>query len=252
MEYGTDGKATNVEPGTDSQGVIFYKYLTVAGAIDIIENKRWLVSLPNMLNDPFEFAPGIEEVPSGVSSQDLEGITNGFLDELSEIYGVVCFSRTNSNLLLWSHYADGHKGVLLELGCLPNKDVINVVYKDTRPAIRYSQFLSKDERDREHIRNAYIKCCMTKQTSWAYEQEIRFIIDLSKCEPDSNHLYHSIAANPGFIRRIILGFKCQEGVAKMQGLARRFGFDEVEVVRARRHPTHYAIDIPDSVAFHSR
>src|SRR5437870_1718729 len=37
----------------------------------------------------------------------------GSLDNLSQTHGVVCFVTNRRNLLMWSHYADGHKGMVI-------------------------------------------------------------------------------------------------------------------------------------------
>lgn len=35
------------------------------------------------------------------------------VNELSKTAGIVCFSATNDNILMWSHYADQHNGVVI-------------------------------------------------------------------------------------------------------------------------------------------
>jgi len=40
---------------------------------------------------------------------------NAFIDRFNKQFGIICFSATPSDPLLWSHYAKGHTGVVLQV-----------------------------------------------------------------------------------------------------------------------------------------
>jgi hypothetical protein len=91
---------------------------------------------------------------------------------LAQGYGVLCFSESNSNMLLWSHYADGHRGVSLEYDSAE------------RPVKRWKnwQFLrvgyTVDRRidiSRVGFHEAFIHLLSTKGVDWAYEREHRLV-----------------------------------------------------------------------------
>lgn len=118
-------------------------------------------------------------------------ITNGkvnqlFRDHLTEVtnknieenrnsireFGVACFSEDFDNILIWSHYADGHKGVCLEFDAnyfpFNHGDKLQrIVYKDTYPLVHPADFLIKKIIPHETL--------TTKSTNWDYEKEWRVI-----------------------------------------------------------------------------
>lgn len=85
--------------------------------------------------------------------------------------GMVCLSATNNNALMWAHYADGHKGVCVELDMSPDKwynwqaGPHAVEYCDQQPIVSWftdtrSQILQKT--------------VLRKATDWKHEEEWRF------------------------------------------------------------------------------
>ncbi len=226
-----------------ADGVILFKYMTVDGAIDVLQNRRLRVSLPNQLNDPFEIAPGFSHMPPNVTDDWIESHNTRFADKMSCAYGFFCFSKRNDILLLWSHYAAGHQGVVIGFGCQPNKDLIDVSYAKLRPVIDGA--ILKEARSREHPTEIVIRSLTTKSDCWGYEQEVRCLVELDKCTYYNGHYYQSIESNLGFIHRVILGCKCPEDEMTFRRIAKQSGFPDLDVVRARRSPTHYALDIPE-------
>jgi hypothetical protein len=86
--------------------------------------------------------------------------------------GVLSLSRTNDNLLMWAHYADSHRGLVLGLDdehpFFHVKDQLNnptkpynVVYTSRRRAV------DPDARD------YYEQLLCQKSIDWAYEEEVR-------------------------------------------------------------------------------
>ncbi|MBK8112877.1 MAG: DUF2971 domain-containing protein [Saprospiraceae bacterium] len=64
----------------------------------LINNYSWYGN-PSSFNDPFDYSL----------------LTNSFLRErFLKSHNVFCLSEENDNLLLWSHYADCHKGYCVE------------------------------------------------------------------------------------------------------------------------------------------
>jgi hypothetical protein len=73
-----------------------------------------------------------------VEKKDLDSIKKFMLDVFLSAYdaegkydiGIVCFSRTFNNILMWAHYADEHKGIVLgfDQNFFPFKVARNVNY----------------------------------------------------------------------------------------------------------------------------
>ena len=115
---------------------------------------------------------------------------------LPKLVGVTCLSGSRKNPLMWSHYADGHQGVLIEFDdAHPTFNrrrhstdefgfLRRVAYSDTRPNI---ELLAGDE--------VYVQMSLIKALDWAYEQEQRFIWPLHLAD-------RPVATPPGIIHMI--------------------------------------------------
>lgn len=86
--------------------------------------------------------------------------------------GVACFAKKFDNILMWSHYADGHRGLCLEFDTRfppfndPQK-LHKVIYDNHRPTLSPIEF----------IVNGFIPVTplITKSRKWEYEKEWRLI-----------------------------------------------------------------------------
>ena len=97
---------------------------------------------------------------------------------------VSCFSKRNNSILMWSHYADSHKGVCIEYERPDSNDFRDVIYKSKRPTIKLRKavahklaldILGKKEDEKELYK--YLKDTLdpffVKSTDWEYEEEVR-------------------------------------------------------------------------------
>ena len=105
MIDGYNEALTNDSGTTDT--MILYHFLNAEYGLEAIKNRRLKISRIMGLNDPFEFL--------GVDLSDKKN--RKAVKELKEYYsektGIVCFSKTWKNPVLWGHYADKHKGICL-------------------------------------------------------------------------------------------------------------------------------------------
>lgn len=138
------------------QDIHYFKYLSLQNAkwfIDIILNKQLHASNVSELNDPME---------SFYSTT--EGNLKKFTYKMKHEKAFVCsLSKESDNYLLWSHYADGHKGCCIEVSAkAPNKGFIEVEY-DNRKAYK-----AKNREDINELLKYKLDC-------WKYENEVRYI-----------------------------------------------------------------------------
>jgi len=85
--------------------------------------------------------------------------------------GVFCLTAVHDHILMWSHYADGHKGLCLEFREAPAHaaffaQAFEVHYQATYPVVNYYT-----AREGERLR----PCLLTKSCRWGYEKEYRMI-----------------------------------------------------------------------------
>src|ERR1700733_7795266 len=83
-----------------------YKFLRADLALQNLTERHIKISTFPDMNDPFELLGGFESDP------DLRRFRDGLTTLLNQC-GVLCFSRSWQNALLWSHYGDKHRGICL-------------------------------------------------------------------------------------------------------------------------------------------
>ncbi|MGR3970948.1 DUF2971 domain-containing protein [Shewanella sp. 1180_01] len=160
--------------------------MSEVAAISFI-NDPWIRVSPKLaLNDPFECTPSddtkraIAERFKGFSS--LSEYQQNFIihdfEGVMDYFGVVSLTKRRNDTLMWSHYAESHKGVVFESdlndvieGIAINSDIIygNVKYLGSR--IYLGGYNSLKE-----VRKHYF---FTKSEPWAYEFEFRLVIPIN-------------------------------------------------------------------------
>jgi hypothetical protein len=98
--------------------------------------------------------------------------------------GIFCATRSHDNLLMWAHYAQQHRGVVLGFRPDLQRDswlavTKPVLYTDKRPAFyrRIDEMIARNsaftEAEQVEFRHALI---YSKSTHWSYEEELRIDI----------------------------------------------------------------------------
>lgn len=147
-----------------------YKYVKLNYVVDILDNHRLYLSDGKDFNDPFEIT-----------------ITNKEKGNISHIEGLHILSLTNSyrKKLMWSHYADSHKGVCLTVR-VPRNLVYPVCYSTKRiyedsnidSIISLSQkSIKKNVNNNFLLLNKHKKIAHIKDKKWSYEKEYRVVFD---------------------------------------------------------------------------
>lgn len=96
------------------------------------------------------------------------------LNELVSTFGICCMTKVPDNILMWSHYANKHKGFCIKFihdrkdGFFKHADSID--YKSEFPLVN----LAKDDQETIVKKSLY-----TKATDWKYENEWR-VVEINK------------------------------------------------------------------------
>jgi hypothetical protein len=113
-----------------------YRFLTAEGGLKSIEGNKLRVGRVKELNDPFEWLPGIANQSGTREEKEFnEWCIERFSKELHDTYGLICFTQNMSDPLFWSHYADSHRGMALEVDHLLNGSLNEVIYTEKRPVL---------------------------------------------------------------------------------------------------------------------
>ena len=105
--------------------MIIHHFTSSEFALKALRDRRLKIARINELNDPFEFCA--EDVSDANTRTKLEAFRN----QSNERYGVICFCENYHDPVLWSHYADGHRGVVLVFE-IPDDMAIRIDYQPER------------------------------------------------------------------------------------------------------------------------
>jgi hypothetical protein len=140
-------------------------YLTGANfAVSNIALRRIKVSRFGDLNDPFEL------LGADRSNKKHRKELRRFRNRTNDSKGLICFSRSWRNPVLWGHYAEKHAGVCLGFD-VPTNSLHEVNYTESPGK------LVEDVDSTDSVLGKEKLLC-TKFHDWAYEDELRLIVTL--------------------------------------------------------------------------
>ncbi|WP_168798636.1 DUF2971 domain-containing protein [Herbaspirillum sp. ST 5-3] len=163
----------------------------------------------------------------------VEQCAEGIWNDIDEKYRVYCLTPKDDDLLMWSHYADSHRGICLQFDTHPYPicSAFEVSYNDTLPVSHIS----------ESSEDFGFKALLVKAIAWKYENEFRVIaLDASRQVKDlpvtqNNRLHIGDDSLVG----IIVGCQCPYA-DEIIDIVGRYQ-PSVKVIQAKRHPHRYGI-----------
>lgn len=190
---------------------------------------------PRRLNDPFDCYPNLLNLTENITDlkllfQFLEPILSAsdqinfrreilnhefsnfrifisdYLNKFIDRFGIACFSLSPSNLLMWSHYSNFHKGICLMYDTSKDKNA----FKRIRP-IDYKEKFEQREFKPLNNGNEFEHVLYTKSDVWRNEYELRVVKEEQG----------EFKVNRNCLRTIIFGMQtCEEYKDKIFELTR--------------------------------
>jgi hypothetical protein len=176
-----------------------YHYLETKWALENIRRRRLKLSKIDDMNDPWEW--------KSLCSNDKK--TQEALDktatETVEMYGVACFSQYWDNILMWSHYADRHKGICLGFD-IPDEVIRKVMYEPDVEVVGALTDLSTTGEVMTEGTRILDKLFETKYIGWEYEGEFR--VNGSREEKEEETGFYFVPFGDALtLREVIAGAK---------------------------------------------
>lgn len=225
----------------------------------LLVNGELFFSNPVDLNDPFEFR-FLEEVPR--TPNEIESLSKGCCDlifpdetesflsdkreELSKAIekqnaktngvpaislskfkdGIFCASKTFDNLLMWSHYADMHRGVCVGISTetMHSNKFRRVEYLDDLPVLNVELYLSDPD-------SAFNLISLAKSKAWKYEKEWRTVGEVG------------VSVFPDCVKRIVIGVKADDKTRTDIITAVNEAPHDIEVNQAVMSKEHYFLEV---------
>lgn len=150
---------------------------------------------------------------------------------------ICCFSENPSSILMWSHYADYHKGYCLEYDTIEwtrQTMPLRLFHPVHYTEVRYDATQHWSPPNKPSVHTMIAAAC-TKSLDWAYEKEWRFVAPGGAAERKPWIDW----ARP---QRIILGAKCDPAERKRLEVVPML--KGVPIVQARLSATAFKIDVP--------
>ncbi len=152
--------------------------------------------------------------------------------------GLYCLSEKNDDILMWSHYSNGHRGLCIEFDAFADAAFSKMMLFGQALKVDYSEELRPtinvfDIGQPEQYRNALL----TKSSHWAYEEEWRII----KVKPEGGPglRYYQPEVLTGVIFGALIS---QEDKQKIMNWIKTYP-TRIGLYQAKINETNYSLDI---------
>ena len=165
-----------------------YHFVSLPYGLDDLRRRRLKISRLNDLNDPFELW--------AIAQSDLHvrQALKETKERMARDCGLLCFGLDWHNPVLWSHYADRHRGIALGFD-IDDHILKPVLYRKTRPILNAIDITVADS------------LLFTKYFDWNYEHEARIYTALNDKDVQTG-LYFADFNEQLVLREVIAGPAC--------------------------------------------
>lgn len=162
-------------------------------------DRKVRVTQPKFFNDPFETAIN-SSLLSGIWLNELKNYGLGDEDflinhlrhnsEVDPSIGILSLTKSPNNLLMWAHYANEHKGIVVEVDV--NHSFFNSKSSGFSGKCFEIQYTNERRETTDYLKNESglpPRALLKKSTEWSYEKEVRFFltkgyVEVSATSPD--------------------------------------------------------------------
>lgn len=164
----------------------------------VFENLLIRASQRYSLNDPFELRPSNENILASLSTVKI-GLREEYKPSYDD-YGIISFTETYNNLLMWAHYANEHKGIVVEFDIFKlnfekyqsypifEENENDEMFASENPIIdqlkegKVQRVFYNHTRPKEKNYDNILEHFLVKSDEWMYEKEYRAIVPLITAE----------------------------------------------------------------------
>jgi len=202
-----------------------YKYREINEfTFKIFEDSSLFFASPNLFNDPYDSfyteKNGLQDMAKRLGQPFNDGHKKEQIQKFKKNVAILSLSHNSDNILLWSHYADDHKGICLEFEIDDYDNFFNDKTIDNRP-LQYTKtpaildihrhqealipaknggFLEGPRYSTNSIDAQCFDALFIKNKIWTYEEEYRFV---KRGKPFSAHF------QPSNLKSVIIGSECE-------------------------------------------
>jgi len=192
-----------------------------------------------------QYRPDLVKLAETAIPATLAALQARLLDQISTAFGVLCMSKKRNSLLMWGHYCDKHRGIVIGF------DDSNPIFKEgpgLRPVKYVRARVQIDERARDQSVEWFKSkddLIFAKNDEWAYEQELRqlfLLSSLTKRPLDDGTPGYFRPISPLAVLSVTLGARCSPELAnKVRLILQSQHFSNVRLDRAFLHESDFAL-----------
>lgn len=193
--------------------------------------------------------------PKYSETLDKCGNNESFIEQQNRIFkeqkshiGVLCFSENPNNILMWSHYANNHKGIVYEFKAnlffnSRTNSFNGFPYKVNYPSDRSYPLLSYtligDQRNKQ-----FADELLSKAKDWEYEEEYRFIDIKNNSDQFCKQYNGNKTFNQDALTSIIFGVKTPtEEIDVIKSLCKKHELNHITFKQAQFIKGKFEIEI---------
>jgi hypothetical protein len=204
-------------------GMMVYRYLSEQYGLQALQTRRWKVGRILELNDPIDCQPTLVNAPGQISDDAHNAFARNYLSGIYDNMGIMCFSAQVTDPVIWTHYAEGHRGIALGFDIPNGQNLHKVTYPEDnrRMPLNYEELQGlrgTDKSDAAALEKILSDGFTVKAKSWSYEQEYRRFANLSQCKMIGPHYFHGLPLQ--HLRRVVIGVRSSITVADVRQIRR--------------------------------
>ena len=188
------------------------------------------------VNDP----KSILEIEKSLGATMTENCRN-LCNHVSQFLGLICFASKRNNLLMWSHYANGHKGLVIAFNSdhrffTESARIRPVNYPPGDERFVWDSSLNPGDEGYDTMADTFV---LTKSHHWQYEGEMRALLQLDGLERrliGDGVLGYFLSFPPDLIEEVIIGYRASSATEDAIRQAMTIhGIPEDKLLRTQPH-----------------
>ncbi|AGH94323.1 DUF2971 domain-containing protein [Pseudobdellovibrio exovorus] len=176
------------------------------GVYDTLISQRERLTLPEIEEKVHKL---INEGDHSQLFEALKPINKNLASAMDAMF-IFCVTKNGNDPLMWSHYTQGHTGVVIKISCIQNEadlsslcEAAEVSYNHEIPSLKISDLFG----DQKDIGKRIGQSFLTKGQCWSYENEWRHIVKKDDFK-GANYIYEKY--KPEEIAAIYFGCRMPE------------------------------------------
>lgn len=204
-----------------------YYFTKPEHGLENIRKRRIKIARIKDLNDPYEFIPLMGDRALRKGMREMKRLADAE-------FGIVCFTSNWDHPMMWSHYADRHRGVCLGFDIINARPIIPIEY--TPNLLQEKDFMVRKIDDINAL--DYMRTWFVKYEAWAYEAEKRMVFHLKEEEEDNGLYFHRF--EPALrLAEVVVG--AESDITRQQVEAAIGDLQNVELTKARLAFQRFAV-----------